>query len=261
MKILFIGDIVGRPGRRAVRELLPELKKEYSPDLVIANGENMASGAGITVDKYREVLESGVDFLTSGDHIWDQSEIFSILDTKAEKLIRPANLPDRSPGRGVEDLVVGDIRIRIINLLGNVFMRYDVPTPFDTIDKILEDRNRPAITIVDLHAEATSEKIAFSWYVNGRVSAVIGTHTHVQTNDARILEQGTAAISDVGMTGPRDGVIGVIKEHIIDSYLTQMPWKRGVAEGPIVLSAVLMDIDETNGKAQSIELIKREILD
>lgn len=257
MKIIFIGDIVGRPGRRAVREILPELKTEYKPDLVIANGENMASGLGLTVNTYHEVLDSGVDYLTSGDHVWDKPDIFPILESKTEKLLRPANFPERDPGRGVADIMVRKTRIRLINLMATVFMRHELASPFELVDEILGSSHRPAITIVDFHGEATSEKIAFSYYVDGRVSAVFGTHTHVQTNDARILPGGTAALTDTGMTGPRDGVIGVKKELIIEAQLTKMPWIYEVAPGPIVLSAVLVEVDES-GKATSIELIKRE---
>lgn len=259
MKVIFIGDIMGRPGRRAIRELVPQLRVEYLPDIVIANGENMASGAGITADRYREVLESGVDFMTSGDHIWDKTDIYPILETKAEKLIRPANYPAQNPGRGYDDLVVNGKRLRVINLQGNVFMRADLKSPFVMIDELLSDANRPIATLVDFHAETTSEKIAFSHYVDGRVSAVFGTHTHVQTNDARILAGGTAAITDAGMTGPRDGVIGEDKTHIINHYLTMMPWKHEVAPGAIQLNGVFVEIDDETGKAVKVELIKREI--
>ncbi len=259
MKLIFIGDIVGRPGRRAIRELVPELRAQYQPDLVIANGENMASGSGFTIDTYREVLDYGVDFLTSGDHVWDKTDIYPILDTKTEKLIRPANFPDQDPGRGYDDIVVGKTRVRIVSLMCNVFMRANLASPFLTVDKILADSNRPEITIIDLHGEATSERIAFSYYVDGRVSAVFGTHTHVQTNDARILEKGTAAVTDVGMTGPRDGVIGVQKEIIIEAQLKQMPWQYEVASGPIQLNGAYVEIDDATGKATHVELIKREL--
>lgn len=259
MNIIYIGDIFGRPGRRAVREILPELKKQYQPALVLANGENMASGGGFTVETYREVLESGVDFLTSGDHTWDRPEIYPILKTQNEKLLRPANYPDRDPGRGWTDILVGKTRVRLINLLGNVFIRHHLPSPFYTLDRILDDAHRPAITIVDFHAEATSEKIAFSWYADGRVSAVVGTHTHVQTNDARLLPGGTAALTDLGMTGPRDGVIGMDKNLIVESYLTQMPWERAVQTGPVILSGAFIEVDETSGQATQIEIIKREL--
>lgn len=259
MKIIYIGDIFGRPGRRAVKEILPDLKKEYQPDLVLANGENMASGGGFTVETYREVLDAGVDYMTSGDHTWDKPEIFPILETQSEKLLRPANYPERDPGRGWSDILVGKTRVRLINLLGNVFIRPNLPSPFYTLDRILDDAHRPAITIVDLHAEATSEKIAFSHYADGRVSAVVGTHTHVQTNDARILPGGTAALTDLGMTGPRDGVIGMDKDVIVESYLTQMPWQHEVQSGAIIFSGAYIEIDDQTGKADKIELIKRQI--
>lgn len=260
MKLIFIGDIFGRPGRRAIRELVPVLREEYKPDFIIANGENMASGAGFTSATYQEVLDCGVDFLTGGDHTWDKEEINSVLQSKKEKLVRPANYPDSAPGRGYEDVLVGSARLRIVAMQGNVFMRPDLEQPFFTIDRILAENNCPKAVLIDFHAEATSEKVAFSHYVDGRVSAVIGTHTHVQTNDARILEQGTAALTDVGMTGPRDGVIGEEKQVIIDHYLTQMPWKHEVAAGAIQLSAVYLEIDGVSGQAQKIELIKKEIV-
>ncbi len=259
MKIIFIGDITGRPGRRAIRELVPELRAEFKPDLIIANGENMAAGAGLTVPTYQEVLENGVDFLTSGDHIWDKTDIFPILETKSEKLIRPANYPERDPGRGYEDVAVGKNRVRIINLMGNVFMRANLVSPFVLVDHILSTPDCPKIVLIDFHAEATSEKIAFSYYVDGRVSAVLGTHTHVQTNDARILAGGTAALTDVGMTGPADGVIGADKQVIVESYLTQMPWKYEIADGSVELSAVYLELDESTGKATKIELIKKQL--
>jgi metallophosphoesterase (TIGR00282 family) len=259
MKLIFIGDIMGRPGRRAVRELVPQLRAEFTPDIVIANGENMASGAGITMDTYREVMESGIDFMTSGDHIWDKVDIYPVLETKAEKLIRPANYPVQNPGRGYDDIMVNGKRLRVVNLQGNVFMRADLKSPFTMIDEILSDAHRPAATFIDFHAETTSEKIAFTHYVDGRVSAVFGTHTHVQTNDARILAGGTAAVTDAGMTGPRDGIIGENKDTIIDHYLTMMPWKHEIATGAIQLSAVYVEIDDETGKATKVELIKREI--
>lgn len=259
MKILFIGDIVGRPGRRAVRELLPGLKSEFKPDLVIANGENMASGFGLTVDTYREVLDYGVDFMTSGNHIWDKPEIIPILETKNEKLLRPANFPGKDPGRGVEDLLVAGERVRIINLIGKIFMGKNCSSPFEAIDQILAEPNCPSIVLIDFHAEATSEKIAFAWHVDGRASVVTGTHTHVQTNDARVSEKGTAMLTDAGMTGPRDGVLGIDKDIIVKSYQTSQPWKGEVADGPIILSGFIADIDENTGRAIGIELIKREI--
>ncbi len=259
MKILFIGDIVGRPGRRAVRELLPALKQELKPDIVLANAENAAAGFGLTADTYAELLESGIEYMTLGNHTWDKPEIIPILATKTAKLLRPANFPAADPGRGYADILVGKERLRLINLIGQVFMGKRSESPFLAIDTILADPNRPTATLIDFHGEATSEKIAFSYYVDGRASAVIGTHTHVQTNDARILEQGTAVLTDCGMTGPRDGVLGLEREIIVRSYLTSQPWKGEVATGPIILSAVLVEIDTESGHATNIELIKREM--
>lgn len=259
MRILFIGDIVGRPGRRIIRELLPSLKKELKPDLVLANGENMASGFGLTVDTYREVLDYGVDYMTSGNHIWDKAEIIPILETQAEKLLRPANFPANDPGRGYGDLLVGDQRVRLINLIGQVNMGKNCSSPFEKIDQILAEPNCPKIIFIDFHGETTSEKLAFVWHVDGRASVVTGTHTHVQTNDARVTAKGTAALTDAGMTGPRDGVLGIAKEVIVPSYLTSQPWKSEIAEGAIILSGFLAEIDSTTGRAISIELIKREI--
>ena len=258
MKILFIGDINGRPGRRAVREFLPELKAEYQPDLVIANGENMASGFGLTPDTYQEVMDYGIDCMTTGNHVWDKADIIPILETKSEPLLRPANFPSKDPGRGYDDIMVGKERIRVVNLMGQVFMKQRTTSPFEKIDEILADPSCPKVVFIDFHAETTSEKIAFAYYVDGRASMAVGTHTHVQTNDARILAGGTAALTDAGMTGPRDGVIGVDKDIIIKSYLTSMPWKGEVASGAIILSGLVVDIDPETGKATSIELIKRE---
>ncbi len=259
MRILFIGDINGRPGRRAVRELLPQLKTEYAPDLVIANGENMASGFGLTPDTYHEVMEYGIDCMTTGNHVWDKADIIPILETKSEPLVRPANFPAKDPGKGYFDVKVGKERVRVVNMMGQVFMKQRTTSPFEMIDTILAEPDCPKVVIVDFHAETTSEKIAFSFYVDGRVSFVVGTHTHVQTNDARVLAGGTAALTDAGMTGPRDGVIGVDKDIIVKSYLTSMPWKGEVASGAIILSGVVVDIEPETGKATHIELVKREI--
>ncbi len=259
MKILFIGDINGRPGRRAIRELLPQLITEYKSDMVIANGENMASGFGLTADTYREVMDYGIDCMTTGNHVWDKSDIIPIIETKAEPLLRPANFPAKDPGKGYVDIMAGQNRVRVINLMGQVFMKQKTNSPFDVIDTILAEANCPKIVFIDFHGEVTSEKIAFAFYVDGRASMVVGTHTHVQTNDARILAGGTGALTDAGMTGPRDGVLGVDKDIIVNSYLTSLPWKGEVASGAIILSGVIVDIDAETGKATHIELVKREI--
>jgi len=257
LRILFIGDIVGRPGREAVAEMLPSLMAETSPDLVIANGENAAGGMGITKETALEILQAQVDAITLGNHVWAKKDVYSFLDEE-RRLIRPANYPNGVPGRGwaVYNTGTGEA-VGVINLCGRVFMDH-LEDPFKAADKILETlAAHTNVIIVDVHAEATSEKAALAWYLDGRVAAVIGTHTHVQTADERILPGGTAYITDVGMTGPVDSVIGMKKELIISRFLTQMPSKFEVAEGKTLLSAVVIDIDSSAGKATNIERLQR----
>ena len=255
MRILMIGDVIGKPGRRAVKQLIPSLRQEHGVDLVIANGENTAGGFGITLDTANELLDSGVDILTSGNHIWDQKEIIPYLD-EGLPLIRPANYPD-APGRG--SLLHNNVMV--MNLMGRVFMPV-LDCPFRTADQILEDAaasENPPVVIVDFHAEATSEKQAMGWYLDGRVSAVLGTHTHVGTVDARVLPRGTAYVSDVGMTGPMDSVIGSETGVVLERFLTGMPQRLAVANGPVLLNSVLLDIDQDTGKALSIERLDRTV--
>ena len=255
MRILMIGDVIGKPGRRAVKQLIPSLRLEHGVDLVIANGENTAGGFGITLDTANELLDSGVDILTSGNHIWDQKEIIPYLD-EGLPLIRPANYPD-APGRG--SLIHNNVMV--MNLMGRVFMPA-LDCPFRTADQILDDvaaSENPPVVILDFHAEATSEKQAMGWYLDGRVSAVLGTHTHVGTVDARVLPRGTAYISDVGMTGPLDSVIGSETGVVLERFLTGMPQRLQVASGPVLLNSVLMDIDQDTGKALSIERLDRTV--
>ena len=255
MRILMIGDVIGKPGRRAVKQLLSSLRLEHGIDMVIANGENTAGGFGITLDTANELLDSGVDILTSGNHIWDQKEIIPYLD-EGLLLVRPANYPD-APGRG--SLLHNNVLV--INLLGRVFMP-PLDCPFRTVDRILKEAaasERPAVVIVDFHAEATSEKQAMGWYLDGRVSAVLGTHTHVGTVDGRVLPEGTAYISDVGMTGPLDSVIGSETGVVLERFLTGMPQRLPVANGPVLLNSVLVDIDQATGKALSIERLDRTV--
>ena len=253
MKILFIGDVVGKPGRRAVRELLPPLKAERGVDFVIANCENAASGFGVTKDIVDDLLGYQIDVLTSGNHIWDKKEVLDFIDDY-EQLLRPANYPARTPGRGsVVTSTPSGIYVGVINLAGRVFMN-PLDCPFRTAERELEQvRQKAHIVFVDMHAEATSEKIAMGWFLDGRVSVVVGTHTHVQTADERVLPQGTAYITDVGMTGPFDSVIGTRKETIMNRFLFQMPNKFDVADRDVRLQGVLIDIDEENGKARTIE--------
>ncbi len=255
MRILMVGDVIGKPGRRAVKTLIPALRQEHGIDLVIANGENTAGGFGLTWDTACELLENGVDVLTSGNHIWDQKEIIPYLE-EGLPLVRPANYPD-APGRGT---LVHD-NVMVVNLIGRVFMP-PLDCPFRTADRILqktEGSELPPVIIVDFHAEATSEKQAMGWYLDGRVSAVVGTHTHVGTVDSRILPKGTAYITDVGMTGPMDSVIGSDTVAVMERFLTGLPQRLQVASGPVVMNSVLLDVDPENGHALAIERLDRVI--
>ena len=250
-----IGDIIGRPGRRAIRRLVPELRREHGIDLVIANAENTAGGFGLTLETAYELLESGVDVLTSGNHIWDQKEFIPHMD-EGLPLVRPANYPD-APGRGY---ILHD-GVMVLNLMGRVFMP-PLDCPFRVASGILgEIAKDGGVTsiFVDFHAEATSEKQAMGWYLDGRVSAVVGTHTHVGTVDARILPLGTAYVSDVGMTGPVNSVIGSDSGAVIDRFLTGLPNRLTVAGGPVMMNSVLVEVDEASGKAVSIERLDRMV--
>jgi len=255
MNILFIGDIVGKPGRQAVSELLPRLISERGIDLVIANCENAAAGFGVTRDVVEELYHSGIDVLTSGNHIWDKREVMDFIK-EYETLLRPANYPAKVPGLGAVAVpTAAGAYVGVLNLAGRIFMQ-PIDCPFVTAkSKIAELKAKTKVIIVDIHAEATSEKKALGWYLDGEVSAVLGTHTHVQTADDEILPQGTAYISDVGMTGPFDSVIGIKKDTIIERFLTQIPNKFDVAKGDIRLQGVLLDVDAQTGKANSIERI------
>ncbi|MGO0122753.1 TIGR00282 family metallophosphoesterase [Desulfothermobacter acidiphilus] len=255
LRILLIGDIVGRPGRRAVKEKLPLLRQRYQPDLVVANGENAAGGNGLTPAVAQELFAAGIDVLTGGNHIWDKREIFSLLDEET-RIVRPANYPPGAPGMGYGIFPAGEHKVAVANLCGRVFMA-DLDCPFRLMEALLEEiRARTPLVVVDFHAEATSEKMAFGWYLAGKVTAVIGTHTHVQTADERILPGGTAYITDVGMTGPRDGVIGMKREVIIEKFLSQLPRRFEVAPGPYQLNACLVTADAPSGQALSIERVQ-----
>lgn len=262
MKILFFGDIVGKIGRKAIKEILPELKKEYQVDLVIANAENIAHGIGVTEKILEEMKEAGIDLFTSGNHVFAKPEAEEILKAKNSVLLRPANYPDTVAGRGFRVVEVGSRSILVINLIGRVFMKENFDCPFKKIDEILakvETENLTGI-IVDFHAEATSEKVAFGWYVDGRVTAVFGTHTHVPTADAKILPQGTAYVSDVGMVGAIDSIIGDKKEPILKSFLTQTPQALEIPEeGEVEVDAALLEIDPSNKKAKEFIRLDRKI--
>lgn len=252
MRVLFIGDVIGKPGRRALQVLLPSLRRELTPDLVIANGENAAGGNGLTLDTAHEILSAGVDVITSGNHIWDQKEFLPHLDGELP-VLRPLNYPPGVPGKGY--LQRGEVVV--VNLQGRTFMA-PIDCPFRTADDLLHRLTHARIIIVDFHAEATSEKQAMGWYLDGRVSAVLGTHTHVPTADPRILPKGTAFVTDVGMCGPYNSIIGVEVQDILERFLLQTPKRFTVASGPAVLNAVLVDIDDQSGRALSIVRVDRE---
>jgi len=254
MKILFFGDIVGRPGREAIKEILPQWQKKYRPDLILANGENLAHGRGVTEKNLKEILAAGIDLVTSGDHIWDQKEAIALLENKEIPLIRPANFPPGLSGQGYHWIKLRTKKILVINLIGRVFMHAQYDDPFRIADEILEEEAQEAdAIIVDWHAEATSEKVCLGWYLDGRVSAVLGTHTHIPTADARLLPQGTAYISDIGMVGVRDSSLGADKETALRQFLTQIPLKLEVAQGPVEVNAVLLEIK----KKDQAEKIKK----
>jgi len=254
MRVLMVGDVVGQPGRKAVRKLLPKLKQELAPDLVIANGENSANGLGMTPETVQELYDSGVDVITSGNHAWDKREIVPYLESELP-LIRPLNYPPGVPGHGYT-FCKGAL---IVNVLGRVFLP-SVDDPFRALNNLLdEEGHRTKVVIVDAHTEATSEIGALGWYFDGRVSAILGTHTHVATADARVLPKGTAFVSDVGMVGPRDSIIGNVPEDVLKRFATQLYSPLGVADGPVTFSSVLVEIEARTGKAKSIQRVDREV--
>jgi metallophosphoesterase (TIGR00282 family) len=261
MRILFIGDIFGRPGRTIVHEQLPALARQHSVDLVIANGENAAAGFGITPPIAEELLDLGIDVLTTGNHVWDKRELidfFHMADgnpySPARRILRPANYPAGTPGWGIfEGKTRGGVPFAVINLQGRVFMA-DNDDPFRTADELLKQITA-RVVLIDFHAEATSEKMALGWYLDGRVTALLGTHTHVPTADERVLPNGTAYQTDVGMTGPYEGVIGVNKDIIIQKFLTNMPARFEPAFGDVRLAGALIDCDADTGRATAIERI------
>ncbi|MBI2973500.1 MAG: TIGR00282 family metallophosphoesterase [Armatimonadetes bacterium] len=256
MRILVVGDITGKPGRRILKETLPRLRREHGLALVIANGENAAAGAGITAEIAEEILAAGVDVITGGNHIWHQRSAYELLDSHT-RILRPLNFPPGAPGRGATVVESGGgAPVAVMNLQGRVFMQ-ELDDPFRAARAEAERlRDETQVIIVDFHAEATSEKIALGWHLDGLVTALVGTHTHVQTADERILPGGTAYITDVGMTGPRDGVIGMDREIILERFLTQLPARFEVATGPAQFNAVLIDVDEQTGRARSITRIQ-----
>jgi len=252
LNILVIGDIVGKPGRKAVAELVKPLREEYQINMVIANGENAAGGLGITPEIVEELMGAGVDAFTSGDHIWAQKEIIPYLDGPMP-VLRPLNYPAPAPGRGY----VVKNGVAVVSLIGRTFMNHYVDCPFRAMDKLIPELQTPVI-IVDFHAEATSEKVALGRYLDGRVSAVLGTHTHIGTIDTNVLPQGTAYVTDIGMAGPIDSIIGDEVDTALHRFLTSLPHRISVAKGKSMLNAILVNIDERSGRATGIKRIYRE---
>ncbi len=259
MNVLCIGDVVGKPGRNGLRELLPGLKEEYFLDFIIVNAENASGGSGLTSKGAKQFFDIGCDVLTLGDHVWDQKELEEYLNTN-DNVLKPANFPKGTPGVGwcIKESASGQ-KVGVINLLGRVFMKYNVDCPFrealDLIDKI---KKETPLIFVDFHAETTSEKTAMGHFLDGKVSAVFGTHTHIQTADEKILPQKTAYITDLGMTGPYDSVIGQNKERIIKRFVTSMPVRFNVAKDDVQIHGVVIDVDEKTGKANNIQRIQKK---
>lgn len=258
MKILFFGDVFGQPGRNALKKIIPRWQRKYQPDLIIANGENLAHGFGVSKKSLEEILKVGVDIVTSGDHILDRKETKTILENKEIPLLKPANIA-KLPGEDYRLFEVGVQKVAVLNLLGQVFMAKECGNPFKTADKILKEMEEEAkITIVDFHAEATSEKVCLGWHLDGRVSAVIGTHTHIPTADQRILPKGTAYITDVGMVGAKNSSIGADKDIAIRRFLGEAKLNLKPAKGEVEINAVLLVI-KNDGKAKKIKKLQETI--
>lgn len=253
MLILMIGDVIGKPGRQTVQKLLPGLRQQYKLDMVMANAENAAGGLGLTLATAEELLDAGVDVLTSGNHIWDRREIIPYLNEDMP-ILRPLNYPPGVPGRGY----IATDKALVVNLIGRTFIG-NFDCPFRAMDQLLSEfKDRQPVIIVDFHAEATSEKMAMGRYLDGRVSAVLGTHTHIGTIDAQLLPQGTAYVTDIGMTGPADSIIGDETESVLRRFLTMLPHRLSVGTGRTIFNAVLVSIDDESGKATSIDRIDLE---
>lgn len=255
MRILFVGDVVGRPGRRAVATVLPRLREERGADVVVANAENAAGGHGATPEVLRELTDAGVDAFTMGNHTWRKTVLFPLLESMGN-IVRPANYPPGAPGKGSTVLTLPDGRkLGLLNLIGRVYMD-PLDCPFRCAEEALTAlRAETPMVLVDMHAEATSEKIAMGWHLDGQCSVVLGTHTHVQTADEWILPNGTAYITDVGMCGPSHSVIGTDVAPVLKRFRTGMPQTFNVAKGPVIFCAVQIDVDEETGRARSIERV------
>ncbi len=262
LTILFFGDIVGKPGRRALAAILPDLKKELHPDLTIANAENLAHGVGVTQKTLDECMQAGINFFTSGNHIWKKPVVENIFKSQSAPLLRPANYPTDMPGYGHQIVNIGEKKLLVVNLNGKVFIEDEFTCPFHAIDAILDQYSNDdyAGVFVDFHAEATSEKIAFGWYTDGRITAMLGTHTHIVTADETVLPQGTAYQTDVGMVGLKESVIGVDKDIIIEKFLTGKSKAHDIPEhGNCIVNATMITIDPQTRKALSIKRIFNEV--
>jgi metallophosphoesterase (TIGR00282 family) len=256
-RILFVADVVGHPGREAVKALLPGLKRELGADLAIVNGENAAGGFGLTAKIAAELKAAGADVITTGNHVFAQKDFLPELPG-LERVLRPANYPPAAPGQGSCVVEAGGRQVLVMNLMGRIFTAENLDDPFRAADAILAAHPEPRIVFCDMHAETTSEKTAMGWYLDGRASAVVGTHTHIPTADARVLTKGTAYVTDVGMVGPRDGCIGMDKDVVLQRFLTAVPNRFVVASGPVTFNSVLVTISSSTGRATSIQRVDRE---
>jgi len=257
LRILFVADVVGHPGRDAVKSILPNLKKEVRAHLAIVNGENAAGGFGLTGKIAAELKGAGADVITTGNHVFAQKEFVPELPG-LERVLRPANYPPGAPGQGSCVVEASGREVLVMNLMGRIFTAENLDDPFRAADAILAAHPDSKIVFCDMHAETTSEKTAMGWYLDGRASAVVGTHTHIPTADARVLTKGTAYVTDVGMVGPRDGCIGMDKDIVVQRFLTAMPSRFAVAPGPVTFNSVLVTINGSTGRATSIQRIDRE---
>ncbi len=252
LRFLIVGDIFGQPGRQAAARLIPAIRKERGIDCVIANGENAAGGRGLTRATAEELFRAGIDVLTLGNHTWSQREMITVLKDGQIPIVRPLNYPPGVPGRGFMDVDVRGVQVRVVSLMGRVFVAENLDDPFRVADTLLQTTADDAVVLVDFHAEATSEKVAMGWHLDGRVAAVFGTHTHIPTADARILPRGTAFVTDLGMVGPQHSVIGSEVEPVLRRFLTGMPVRMEVAGGPITFNAVIIEVDRRTRRGRGI---------